>query len=275
MLQYEIAKDKCIGCGLCAKDCPVGIIKMVDQLPLFNPEKLEVCIGCQHCLAICPVGALTINGHSPEQSQELKGNLPDADQLAVLMKGRRSVRHYKDENLEPELVEQLLAVARHAPTGVNCDQVRFNLIDDKAHLAIFREEVYTELTRMAEQGELSEKAAMFGNFAKLWQEKGVDILFRGAPHLLVTSVPKSCSTPVADGIITLSYFELYAQSMGVGALWNGFTMWVISTVVPALRQRLGIPEDHEIGYVISFGKPAVSYQRTVENDGAEIVRFKP
>jgi hypothetical protein len=47
-------------------------------------------------------------------------------------------------------------------------------------------------------------------------------------------------------------------------------MWAIRDIAPELRAALGIPEDHVIGYVMSFGKPAVKYQRTVQRANAKI-----
>ena len=40
-----------------------------------------------------------------------------------------------------------------------------------------------------------------------------------------------------------------------------------------MRQLLGIPEDHLIGYVMVFGKPAVHYARTVQHGPALINYF--
>jgi Fe-S-cluster-containing hydrogenase component 2 len=157
---------------------------MQDRVPIVVEKKVVACIGCQHCLAICPAGALSILGSSPENCSALKGKLPTAEQVELLMKGRRSIRQYKDEDLEPELIEQLLNVAGHAPTGVNCAQVRFNLIDNKAALAVFREEAYAELARLAERGELPVNRKILGIFAGLWKDKGIDIIFRNTPHLL-------------------------------------------------------------------------------------------
>ncbi len=273
MLQFEIAKDKCTRCGLCAKDCVVNIIDLDSGYPQIPAEKEMFCLKCQHCLAVCPTEALSILGKKPEQSRELKENFPDPTQLEMLIKGRRSIRHYEDENLEPELMQRLLDVAWQAPTGVNARQVQFSVIDDKEALAKFREATYAGLSRLIEAGELPDEQAMFASFVKLWQEKGTDVLFRGAPHLIVASAPRNCPTPLPDCLIALSYFELFAQSLGVGTVWNGLATSAIAKLVPELRNKLGIPAEHLVGYVMVFGKPAIQHQRTVEHGAANVVRM--
>ena len=275
MLQFAIDKNRCIKCGLCAKDCPVKIINLEAGFPAIADEAKERCMQCQHCLAICPKGALSILGNHPDDSLALKGNLPAAEQLETLIKGRRSVRQYRDENLSPELMQQLLNVTRHAPTGVNMDHVRFHVIADKNALAVFRKEVYAALAEVIAAGKLPEKRSRFADISNAWQEKGIDILFRGAPHLVVTTAPKNGVCSAADCMIALSYFELYAQSLGVGTVWNGLMMWTLNELVPSLQQRLGIADDYMLGYVMAFGPAALKYQRTVNRGPADVVYFQP
>jgi len=275
MLNFEIDTDKCTKCGLCAKDCPTSIIRMKKgSCPYIPAEKEKECFKCQHCPAVCPTGALSILGRNPEQSVTLKGNLPDPQQLETLIKGRRSVRSYRNENLDPELLQQLLDVAWHAPTGHNACQVRLTVIDDKQAMESFRDETYSGLARRVKSGNLPAEKAFFADFVNLWQKLRIDVLFRGAPHLVVASAPRDCASPLPDCLIALSYFELFAQSQEVGTLWNGLVKWAIDDLVPELRQRLQLPSQHQIGYVMVFGKPAIHYQRTVEKGTANIVRLK-
>jgi nitroreductase/NAD-dependent dihydropyrimidine dehydrogenase PreA subunit len=270
MLDFTINQKLCTKCGNCVADCPAMIIAMENGYPAIAPEKEATCYKCQHCLAICPTGAVSILGLKPTGSRPLAGGYPSPDKLEILIKGRRSVRRYKDENLDPALIQRLLEVAWHAPTGMNTRQVRFTVVDDKEKMALLRNEVMAGLTRLLLANALPEGMQFYANFIRMWDEKKFDVIFRGAPHLLIASVPKSVASPMPDCLIALSYFELFAQANGVGTVWNGLAKWAINDLLPESRVRLGIPDDHLIGYVMAFGKPAVHFARTVQHGPAII-----
>jgi len=52
--------ERCISCGLCARDCPAEAIEMIEvsgkRMPLIH---LESCIFCYVCVENCPRNALT------------------------------------------------------------------------------------------------------------------------------------------------------------------------------------------------------------------------
>ncbi|NTW51401.1 MAG: 4Fe-4S dicluster domain-containing protein [Chlorobiaceae bacterium] len=273
MLDFELNRQSCIQCGECVGDCPARIIAMdADGYPSILLEKESTCLRCQHCLAICPTGAISILGFRAAGSRLLDGGYPDPDKLETLMKGRRSVRRYRAENLEPELLQRLLDVAWHAPTGVNSRQVRFTVLDDKAKVARLRDEVMVGLVRLYNDGALPKGSEYFSRFIQIWEKHNVDLIFRDAPHMLVASAPRSVACPKEDCMIALSYFELFAHSCGVGTLWNGLAKWAIDELLPETRHLLGIPDDHLLGYAMLFGKPAVHYARTVQHGPTMIHR---
>ena len=90
-LNFKINKEKCIHCGLCAKDCSPKIIEFdSENYPMIEQENEQFCMKCQHCLAICPVGAISILNKDPENS-ELCNNYPQSEQLLNLIKSRKSL----------------------------------------------------------------------------------------------------------------------------------------------------------------------------------------
>jgi len=266
MIQFRVDEERCIQCGECVLDCPSGVIAL-DNLPQITNE--GGCIQSQHCLAVCPTAAISILGRDPDASTPLAGNLPDPDRLTTLIKGRRTVRRYQDQDLDPDLIDQLIDIACHAPTGVNARSVLFTVIKERAVLNRLREELIARLAQLKEAGQLP--AGLAGNYlnwvVNAWQEKGQDILFRGAPHLLITSAPADAPCPQQDTLIALTTFDLIAQARGVGTVWDGICMMALAACPDAVGQ-LGIPADHTLGYAMAFGEPAVEYHRSVQRGPA-------
>ena len=265
MINFKINQTLCTKCGSCVADCPAMIIAMENGFPAITPENEATCYKCQHCLAVCPTGAVSILGFKPTGSRPLAGGYPAPEKVEMLIKGRRSVRRYKDENLDPALLQHLLEVAGHAPSGRNCRQVLFTVVDDKEKMAELREEVMSGLISLVHNNALPEGLSYYADFIALWEKNRYDVIFRGAPHLLIASTPQSVASPLPDCLIALSYFELFAQANGVGTVWSGLAKVAINDLLPGVRERLGIPDDHLIGYAMAFGKPAVHYARTTQH----------
>ncbi len=271
MLNFTVDLETCIGCGQCSTDCPAMIISMETGVPTIAPDLEQFCISCMHCVAICSEGSVSIHGYGPQEGSSLPSEkMPKPEQLEMLIKSRRSMRNYRDENIDPLLIEKLIEVAGHAPSGHNDRQLLYTLVDDKGVLFDLREEAIAGLEKLVKEQKLPEGMDMFADIIEAWKKSGTDILFRGAPHLLVVSALDESAAPSQDCLIALTTFELYAQSHGIGTIWNGLAMLTISQLVPPLKKRLGIPDDHQIGYVMGFGYPAIQYERTI-NRGKPLV----
>ncbi len=275
MLDFTIDLETCIGCGQCASDCPAMIISMATGVPTITPDLESFCIRCMHCVAICSEGSVSIHGYGPQEGAPLPSKIMVMpEQMEMLIKRRRSVRNYRDENLNPKLIDKLLEVAGHAPSGHNDRQLLYTLVDDKGVLFDLREEAITGLEKLFNEKKLPEGLDMFADIIEAWKKSGTDILFRGAPHLLIISALDESAAPLQDCLIALTTFELYAQSHGIGTIWNGLAMLTISELVPSLKKRLAIPEDHRIGYVMGFGYPAIQYERTINREKPQVNRIK-
>ena len=62
--KHSIDATKCLGCGMCARTCPVSCIEMVPtglKKPRAIPQiRLNECIFCGLCRDVCPAKAITM-----------------------------------------------------------------------------------------------------------------------------------------------------------------------------------------------------------------------
>ena len=50
-----VKEDRCIGCGMCVRNCAHDGVKVVEKKAVINEQN---CVGCGHCFSFCPKGAL-------------------------------------------------------------------------------------------------------------------------------------------------------------------------------------------------------------------------
>ncbi len=274
MLDFKIDETLCTECGFCSEDCPTLIIDGSKGIPEIKAGKEDLCIRCQHCLAICPAAALSIHGKDPLDSIAVTNDIPGPGKMSNLIKTRRSVRKFIDKELDSELINELLQTSAYAPSGHNKNEVLLTISYTGEEMAKMQGLVYDALKKAKEEGRIKGDDRIYNSFQYLWESKDIDILFRNAPHILIASAPRSNSNAVADCLISLSYFELYASTHGVATLWDGFAMHVFHNLAPELQSLLEIPHDHVIGYIMVFGLPAIKYARSVQSEGLNINRIK-
>jgi nitroreductase/NAD-dependent dihydropyrimidine dehydrogenase PreA subunit len=272
MLQFKVDQAKCTKCGQCVLDCPSRIIEMpADATPVILPANEERCIRCQHCLAICPAAAVSILGRDPDDSLPLAaGSFPPLEKMLNLVRGRRSVRRYRDENVDPKLLQQLLAALGNAPTGINRMALTFSVIDDKTVMQRFRVKTLDALAAAEKAGRIPEHYAYLLQAVPAWFEQKVDVIFRGAPHMLVVSATSESVCSQEDVNLALAYFELMAQCAGWGTVWCGLVKMSLE-LLPELKKDLGL-QPGLFYYTMLFGLPAVRYPRTVQRDGIDRIR---
>ena len=272
MCKFSVDASLCTQCGLCVSDCVARIIEQDQEgLPFISQENQANCYACQHCLAVCPTGAVSVLGKDPKNSKaaaDLK--LPSLEQMDDLVRSRRSIRSYKDENVDSTLLNNLLKTLAHAPTGVNAQELTFNVIDDKADLRRFSEKLITALIDAAADAELSERYPMVQQVTSMPREAVTKMLFRTAPHALIVSAPADAPCAEQDVALSLAYFELLAQTAGLGTVWWGLLKYAL-TIVPQMKAVLGIPEDH-VYYAMLFGVPAIEFARTTQKEDVAVVR---
>lgn len=271
-INFNVNQDKCIHCGLCINDCTAKIIKTDAQnFPIILQEDFSKCIKCQHCLAICPTEAISILDKDPKNSSPCN-NFPSSEQLLNLIQSRRSFRSYKHENLDPEIMQKLKEVLKYPPTGCNFHNLQFSIIDDVDVMDRFRNRTNNKVKKILLSTPVCNLTGKLAKYKKAFLSDS-DVIFRGAPHMVVVSTPLNAPCGNQDGIIALSYFELYAQSLGIGTLWCGFAQ-ICLKLFPELCEFLEIPDGFKPVYVMLFGATDLKYQRTTQPDEYKIISIK-
>lgn len=266
---FEVDKTRCVGCGKCVKVCPGGLLYIDENhkatISDFSTFGWNGCWQCEHCLAVCPKAAINVLGHKPENSiLPVDINITTSVMDAIIV-NRHSCRRYQNRNVDVKIIDDMIVRLANAPNGGNKQQVEFTLIDNKEQMDIFRSLAYSEMERLAEQGIFPEgfdKAAY--EDMKHWEDTvRPDMLFCGAPHILIPHAPMKCGQPKQDVLIVGTYFELLCASRGLGAVMLTFPLGVLERI-PEVKAMLQIPKDHYIGMIIGFGYPEIKYSRGVQ-----------
>ncbi len=169
--------------------------------------------------------------------------------------------------VDAAVINDMLTRLANAPNGGNKQQVEFTLIDDRIQMNRFRHLAYSRMEELAAQG-IYPKGFDKESYEdiKHW-EKTVrpDMLFCGAPHILIPHAPLGKGEPVQDVLIAGTYFELLCASRGLGAAMLTFPLGALEQM-PEIKVMLNIPQDHYIGMIIGFGYPEIQYARGVQKE---------
>jgi nitroreductase/NAD-dependent dihydropyrimidine dehydrogenase PreA subunit len=250
-----IDEHKCTKCGLCIKACPVGIIALQDGFPTTVEKIAKGCITCGHCVAVCPSAALSHCRMKPEECEPLALDWRLApDQMEQLIKGRRSVRNYRAELVDPAILARLIEIARYAPSGMNSQSVHWKVVLDEQEVQWLSLAVVEWLRTL--QGD-----ALHGikGMLKAW-EMGRDPVLRKAPHLIIAHGSADDPMVSSSSTIALATLELAAISFGLGTCWAGFLHQAANSSA-GVATALGLPPGHRMCGGLMIGYPEFPYAR--------------
>jgi len=254
----KIDRALCNKDGLCVRECPAFVIGMDEQSGypvargVADKYSLEAyCIRCGHCVLICPTGALAHSCHPPDQHAAADMALmPTAEQVEVLLKTRRSTRQFKKTPVPRQVIMRILEACNYAPTASNRQETRWIIVENletKNKLSDLHDAWLLELLEADPEHEYARR------ILHRIREYGGDPVFRNTHYMAIAVMPRANEWP-ADADIALTYFELFAHSLGLGVCLCGLLTRAIREYRP-LREALGISEDEVAVGVQLFGYP--------------------
>lgn len=272
MITFEVDKKTCKGDGRCVEICPLQVLKMneKERVPEFVPGGGDICINCGHCFAFCPPGSIKLSTMNVENSMRLDhSKLPSAEQVELFLKGRRSIRTYKDEPVAKESIEKLLDIARYAPSGVNRQPVNWAVVMGKGRVHDLGEFVSKWMEELLRTKSPLAESLRFDRLVESWK-KDEDMICRGAPCIVIAyglkddpMVPQSCT-------ISATYLELAAFGLGLGACWAGYVSMAVN-MSEDVRKFTGLSGRATAGAAMMIGYSKYRYSRIPLRNPARII----
>jgi nitroreductase/NAD-dependent dihydropyrimidine dehydrogenase PreA subunit len=284
--------ERCNSCGLCVKICKDFSLKMENGKPVVSDRPVFGCIACGQCMAVCATKAIEISGREMSATDliDLSGfkNAADYDQLKNLMVSRRSIRDFKDQAVNEDLIEKIIAAAVSSPMGLSPSDVSLVVIKGKDKVREFSSEVIDYFRKIswlftfpmiwAWRLTGKESYKLIKSFAKPLvmffadpKAKYGNYLLYDAP-LAMYFLASPYSDP-ADPYIPATYAMLAAESLGLGSCMIGSIHPTIQYGAKKLKRKWNIPAKSLAGIVVIFGYPKYIFKSGIRRTFAEITFF--
>jgi len=262
---------KCRRDGICVEVCPARIIELKDQndVPAMVSGGNAFCMDCGHCVSVCPHGALSHARMPVEKCPSLQSELlPRSEQVEHLLRSRRSTRVYKKKGVQCEDLNRLIDIARYAPSGHNIQPVKWLIIYERQEVKRLAEVVVDWMRASITKGDPLAELLEMDHVVAAW-EAGNDRISRDAPHVIFTYAKKEERTAPAGATIALTFLELAAFSMGLGACWAGYFN-TAALCWPPMQEALALPQGNSTFGAMLVGYPKFKYQRLPLRKAANI-----
>jgi nitroreductase/NAD-dependent dihydropyrimidine dehydrogenase PreA subunit len=271
-IMMKVDKEKCIGCSLCVNDCIVRDINLVNGKANINNI---TCIKCGHCIAVCPRNAVSTNEYKMEDVKEYNKEEFEVNEENLLnfIKFRRSIRNFKDKDVENEKLQKIIEAGRFTQTGSNSQDVSYVVI--KNGIDKLREMILESLSQMGQEllNNLNEETIKFKTYAEMWVKmyedykvnpKKGDRVFFNAPAVVLV-----ISNSQVNGALASSNMELMTNALGLGTFFSGFFIRAAQGN-KKIMDYLGLDESKQIVTCMVIGYPNIKYLRTTPRKIAEI-----
>lgn len=258
---FQIDQETCNKDGLCAAVCPAQIIDFKkDRYPSIKAGTEVACIRCGHCVAVCPTASLDHDAMAAEQCPPVQPDLRlSADHAEHFLRSRRSIRTYKKKGVAQDHLERLIRMARYAPSGRNTQGVEWLVLGQPDGIRRIAGSVADWMRWILDRDPETAASMHLDKTLACW-DQGIDIIFRGAPVVIVAHADKENPRAQTTCTIALTYLELAATGLELGCCWAGYFMKAADEY-PPLLQALALPEGHRCFGAMMVGYPKFKYHR--------------
>lgn len=174
-----------------------------------------------------------------------------------MIKGRRSVRKFKDENVSRDVIQSAVELAQYSPSWMNTQISRFTIIDD------------------------SQKKEEFATMAFGAVEQNINKV-KNAAGVIIMSYVKGKSGFGPDGSMFTSKGETWAmydsgiagQTLSLALFEKGIGSVILGVFDDAKAETfLNLPENEVVAAIIPYGIPEKEAKMPPRKSISEVLRF--
>lgn len=200
------------------------------------------------------------------------------DTFSELLAGRRSIRQFRPDPVDPVLISRIIEGVRFSPAPTNRQCFRFIAVSDRLLLQSMSQDVSRRIDEIA--GRLDENsAAAFRDYSKWFTffDRAPVVLF-GAYRSFVSRLPTGENDRTLEGLAEIQAFggAVHALLIGLHALGLG-SCWMSGPLVAEnpLERLLCIEKPWRLGAVIPVGWPVGKPVCPKKPAGEDILSWYP
>lgn len=252
MNQHKITiNQNCAGCSLCINDCPAHNIKLAEgKAQIIAAE----CIFCGHCESVCPKAAVMISGYEHEPISQTAPKHLDPDQVLEVIRFRRTIRQFKDQEIPEHVMNQILEAGRLTHTSKNAQDASFIILDQK------KQEIEAIAVRLLRR--IKPLIDCFNALARR-NEINDDFFFFKAPKIILITAADAVNVHLAA-----QNMEFVAEANGLGVLFSGYFTMALK-MSHKIRKMLGLKRS-QAAVTLVLGYPKVKYQRSPRRESLKV-----
>jgi NAD-dependent dihydropyrimidine dehydrogenase PreA subunit/nitroreductase len=281
--------DTCRGDGICVEVCPEDCLELLGGKAATVESRIEECIECGQCVAVCPTDSLQMPNLPANDFGELSKLPFGHEEFLGFLELRRSIRVFKDREIEPDVTEKILQAAATAPMGMPPHSTEVVVIESAKERELLLDEIVKDydsmlrafanpvgraivrLTSGAESYAMLESYIIditrYNNAA--YHRDGIDRYMYRAPMLMLFHANRRAMSYEENAHLVCHHAMLAALSHGLGTTIIGLIPPIVDRS-QFLRERYRIPKGNKVITSLILGYPKYRYKRSIQRQLASV-----
>lgn len=183
------------------------------------------------------------------------------NEVLKVIKSRRSVRYYKQEQISQKELDLIIEAGVYAPTASNNQPWHFTIIQDQEVLKYINKKSKELMANS--KVEMARKAASNPNYQPTYN----------APTLIIVSCKKDSASAFGreDCAAATQNMLIAAESMNIGSVWLGIVESLINQEEESIK--FGIPEGYKPCYCVALGYKAKKTEQIAPKRNMDVINY--